>query len=332
MSEQAGIVTSDFRPAWWLRNPHLQTLWPALVRRSQPVSITRERIELPDGDFVDLDWTGEDGPIVVILHGLQGSSRSLHIRGLLGALRGHGFRGVAMHFRGCSGEPNRLLRTYHSGETGDFGHIVRCLNERHPTVPIGAVGFSLGGNVLLKWLAERGGDAETSAAVAVSVPFRLARVADRLERGFSRVYKRHFITDLRRAVLRKFRKRPGPLDLDAVSREWTFRGFDNRVTAPLHGFRDAEHYYDAASCGQYLRDVARPTLIVHALDDPFMTRDIVPSRDELSPFIRLELSAAGGHVGFVEGSTPWSARYWLDQRIVRFLAERLEPARRARSV
>ena len=331
MSEQAGIVTSDFRPAWWLRNPHLQTLWPALVRRPQPVSITRERIELPDGDFVDLDWAGEDGPIVIILHGLQGSSRSLHIRGLLGALRGNGFRGVVMHFRGCSGEPNRLLRTYHSGDTGDFRYIVRHLNERHPTVPIGAVGFSLGGNVLLKWLAERGDDAETSAAVAVSVPFRLARVADRLERGFSRVYKRHFITDLRRAVLRKFRHRPGPLDLDAVSREWSFRGFDNRVTAPLHGFRDAEHYYGVASCGQYLRDVARPTLIVHALDDPFMTRDIVPSRDELSPFIRLELSARGGHVGFVEGSMPWSARYWLDQRIVRFLAERLEPARRARS-
>ena len=183
-----------------------------------------------------------------------------------------------MHLPGCSGEPNRLPRTYHSGETGDFGHVVRSLRERHPSVPLAAVGFSLGGNVLLKWLAERGGAAEVAAAVAVSVPFRLDRAADRLERGFSRMYKRHLIADLRRAVLRKFRHRPGPLDLEAVRREGSFRGFDNRVTAPLHGFRDAGHYYDVASCRRYLRDVARPTLIVHALDDPFMTPDAVPSR------------------------------------------------------
>ena len=324
---QGGVVTSEFRPAWWLPGPHLQTLWAAFVRRPGPVPATRERIELPDGDFVDLDWVGETGPIVLILHGLQGSSRSPHIRGLLDALRGHGFRGVVMHFRGCSGEPNRLLRTYHSGETGDIELVLHRLRERYPAVPVAAVGFSLGGNVLLKWLAERGAAAEVSAAVAVSVPFRLARVADRLERGISRIYKRHFIADLQRSVFRKYRGRPGPLDLDAVGREWSFRGFDNRVTAPLHGFRNADHYYAVASCRQYLSDVVRPTLIIHALDDPFMTREIVPSREELAPCIRLELSAAGGHVGFVEGSTPWSARYWLDERIVRFLVERIGPAK-----
>ena len=200
---------------------------------------------------------------------------------------------------------------------------MRLLRDRYPSTPLAAVGFSLGGNVLLKWLAERGDAAEIAAAAAVSVPFRLAGVADRLERGLSRVYRRHFIADLRRAILRKFENRPGPLDLDAVRRECSFRGFDNRVTAPLHGFRDADHYYAVASCRQYLRDVARPTLIVHALDDPFMTRDIVPAREELAPAIRLELSAGGGHVGFVEGNAPWSARYWLESRIPRFLAEQL---------
>ena len=319
------VATGDFTPAWWLPGPHLQTIWPALARRTPSAPITRERFELPDGDFVDLDRAGESGPIVVILHGLQGSSRSSYARGLLGAFHRRGWRGVVMHFRGCSGEPNRLPRTYHSGETGDFGHVVRSLRERHPSVPLAAVGFSLGGNVLLKWLAERGGAAEVAAAVAVSVPFRLDRAADRLERGFSRMYKRHLIADLRRAVLRKFRHRPGPLDLEAVRRERSFRGFDNRVTAPLHGFRDAGHYYDVASCRRYLRDIARPTLIVHALDDPFMTPDIVPSREELSPCIRLELSAGGGHTGFVEGGAPWSAHYWLDDRIPRFLGGHLDP-------
>ena len=324
------IVSSDFTPAWWLRGPHLQTIWAARVRRTPAIPVSRERIELPDGDFIDLDWAGESGPIAVVLHGLQGSSRSPHVRGLLGAFRRRGWRAAAMHFRGCSGEPNRLPRTYHSGETGDIGHVMRHLRARHPSTPIAAVGFSLGGNVLLKWLAERGAGAEIEAAAAVSVPFRLARVADRLERGFSRVYKRHFIADLQRAVLTKFRHRPGPLDLDAVRREWSFRGFDDRVTAPLHGFRDAEHYYAEASCRQYLRDVVRPTLIVQSIDDPFMTRDILPRVDELSPSIRMECSAAGGHVGFVDGSTPWSARYWLEERIPRFLAERIGADRNPR--
>ena len=324
--ENGSIEASDFSPAWWLPGPHLQTLWPALARRPPRVATTRERVELPDGDFLDIDWTGGSGPIVLVLHGLQGSSRSRHVRGLLAALHRRGFRGAVMHFRGCSGEPNRLLRTYHSGETGDLDHVVRRLRDRHPATPLAAVGFSLGGNVLLKWLAERGAGAEVAAASAVSVPFLLGRVADRLERGFSRLYKRHFIADLHRTIARKFRGRPGPLDLDAVRRDWSFRGFDDRVTARLHGFRDAEHYYAVASCRQYLRGVARPTLIVHALNDPFMTRDLVPTRRELAPSIRLELGPAGGHVGFVEGSPPWSARYWLEDRIPRFLAERLGPA------
>ncbi len=331
MTGHGTIVASGFTPAWWLPGPHLQTLWPAWVRRAPPIPMTRERLELPDGDFIHLDWAGESGPIVVILHGLQGSSRSPHVRGLLGALCRRGWRGAVMHFRGCSGEPNRLLRTYHSGETGDVGHVVRLLRERHPSTPCAAVGFSLGGNVLLKWLAERGDRAEVAAAAAVSVPFRLADAADRLERGFSRAYKRHFIADLHRTVLEKFKHRPGPLDLEAVRRESSFRGFDNRVTAPLHGFRDAEHYYNVASCRQYLRGVARPTLIVHALDDPFMTRDVVPRREELAPSIRLEISASGGHVGFVGGSAPWSARYWLEDRIPRFLAGQLDLARRNHS-
>ena len=321
-SRYGTVVRADFAPAWWLPGPHLQTVWPALLRPTRRVSLTRERLELPDGDFIDVDWAGGAGPVVVILHGLQGSSRSPHVQGLLRAFVRRGWRGAVMHFRGCGGEPNRLPRTYHSGETGDVGYFLRRLREREPSTPVAAVGYSLGGNVLLKWLAERGAGAELAAAVAVSVPFLLARAADRLDRGFSRVYRRHFIVDLHRAVTEKFRSRPGPLDLDAVRGARTFRGFDDRVTAPLHGFRDSAHYYREASSRQYLRAVARPTLILHALDDPFMTRDVVPRRDELPPCVRLELSAAGGHVGFVAGSAPWMARYWLEERIPQFLGER----------
>ena len=325
------VVPADFKPAWWLPGPHLQTVWPALLRPTRPVSLTRERLELPDGDFIDIDWAGDTGPVVVILHGLQGSSRSPHVQGLLRSLTRRGWRSAVIHFRGCGGEANRLPRTYHSGDTGDVGYFLSHLRERYPSTPVAAVGYSLGANVLLKWLAERGAGAEITAAVAVSVPFLLARAADRLDRGISRMYGRHFIADLHRTIREKFRHRPGPLDLDAVRRARTFRGFDDRVTAPLHGFRDAAHYYDEASCRQYLRGVARPTLILHALDDPFMTRDVVPRRDELSPSIRLELSGTGGHVGFVEGGAPWTARYWLEERIPRFLAkqsgfERGEPA------
>ncbi len=314
------VAPADFAPAWWLPGPHLQTVWPAFCRPACPVSLTRERLELPDGDFIDIDWAGDAGPVVVVLHGLQGSSRSPHVRGLLRSLARRGWRSAVIHFRGCGGEANRLPRTYHSGDTGDVGHVLSHLRERHPSTPFAAVGYSLGGNVLLKWLAERGPGAEVAAAVAVSVPFLLARAADRLDRGFSRMYGRHFIADLHRTITEKFRHRPGPLDLDAVRRARTFRSFDDRVTAPLHGFRDAAHYYEEASCRQYLRGVARPTLILHALDDPFMTRDVVPRRDELSSSIRLELSGAGGHVGFVEGGAPWTARYWLEERIPRFLA------------
>ncbi|MCY4221670.1 MAG: hydrolase [Thiotrichales bacterium] len=315
------IAPAEFKPAWWLPGPHLQTIWPAFLRTKRSVSLTRERLELPDGDFIDIDWIGDAGPIVVILHGLQGSSRSPHVRGLLGALAHRGWRGAVMHFRGCGGEPNRLPRTYHSGETGDVGYFLRRLREREPSTPVAAVGFSLGGNVLLKWLAERGVGAELATAVAVSVPFLLAGASGRLDRGISRMYRRHFIVDLHRSITEKFRGRPGPLDLDVVRHTRTFRRFDDRITAPLHGFRDAAHYYREASCRQYLRGVARPTLILHALDDPFMTRDVIPRRDELSPSIRLELSASGGHVGFVKGGTPWTARYWLEERIPRFLAE-----------
>jgi len=223
-----------------------------------------------------------------------------------------------MHFRGCSGESNRRDRAYHSGDTGDLAHVARVLGRRGDG-PFAAVGYSMGGNVLLKWLAEQGEEAPVSAAVAVSVPYELDKATRRLDRGFSRVYQRHLLASLQGKVARKFRRRRAPFDLRAVRRCRNFWEFDDLVTAPLGGFANAGDYYRRSSSRQYLHAIRTPTLLLHARDDPFMTPDVVPRPEELSPTTALELSEQGGHVGFVRGPAPWRARYWLEERIVAFL-------------
>ena len=312
---------SSFRPAWWLSSAHLQTAWQTLFRRPPAVRLRRERLHLPDGDFLDLDWTlNEAAPVAVVLHGLEGSSRSPYARGTLDVLARHGWRAVLMHFRGCSGEPNRLDRGYHSGDTADLEHVVELLRAREPRAPLAAVGYSLGGNVLLKWLGERGARAPVCAAVAVSVPFMLGRVADRLEHGLSRAYQWWLLHSMRTGLRRKFARRPAPVDLTGLSAWRTFRSFDEHVTAPLHGFAGAEDYYRRASSRPFLRGIGVPTLILHARDDPFMDPDVIPASEELSATTTLELSERGGHVGFVAGASPWKPRYWLEERIPAFLA------------
>lgn len=312
-----------FRPPWWLRNPHLQTLWPYLLRRAPRTGFFRERLELPDGDYVDLDWARRDGPfLVLILHGLEGSSRSPYAAGLLRALSRCGWQAVLMHFRGCSGEINRLPRSYHSGETGDVAYVVDALRARQPRTPLAVVGFSLGGNVLLKWLGETGVNAPLAAAVAVSVPFDLSKAALRLDQGFSRLYQWKLLRSLKRKTAVKFSQMSAPVKLGPLSALKSFRRFDDRVTAPLHGFRDADHYYAEASSRRYLRHIRVPTLVIHALDDPFMTPDTPPQPAEVSPTTILETSRRGGHVGFVCGP-PWRPKYWHEQRICEFLTERL---------
>ena len=318
------IVDSNFRPAWWLPGPHLQTLWPNTLRPRPRVRLARERLELPDGDFLDLDWAPDrSGPLVLVLHGLEGSSKSGYAAGILRRLAQTGYQGVLMHARGCSGEPNRLHRAYHAGETGDMSHVVRELTARFPGRPIAAIGYSLGSNALLKWLGETGADNPLDAAVAVSVPFVLGHAHERLQGGVSRLYQWHLMGKMKRGIRRK-RDLPGyPVDVAAVQRLRSFREFDDRVTAPLHGFDGVDDYYGRSSSRQYLGDVQRPTLILHARDDPFMFTHTVPIEPELSPHIRLELSDRGGHVGFVEGKIPGLARYWLERRIPQWLGETL---------
>lgn len=313
-----------FRPAWWLPGPHLQTLWPYFVRRRARVALRWERLELRDGDFLDLAWTaGDSGPIVLVLHGLEGCVYSRYALGLLQAVQRRGWRGVVMHFRGCSGTPNRLARSYHSGETGDLDTVVARLRSREPDTPLAAVGYSLGGNVLLKWLGERGSAAGVQAAAAVSVPFELAAAARHLESGWSRLYQWALVRRMRRSVLHKFADRACPVELHGLGACRTFRAFDDRVTAPLHGFADAADYYRRCSSRAFLRAVQVPTLIVQARDDPFLPAAALPDTREVSDTVRLEIQPRGGHVGFVAGNAPWRAQYWLETRIPAHLAQHL---------
>ncbi len=318
-----------FKPAWWLRNSHLQTLWPAVIRKRTlklAIELERERFELPDGDFLDLDWVNKDakGPIVLVLHGFEGSVNSHYAKGMLNTIDANGWRAVFMHFRGCSGEHNRLQRGYHSGDTSDLAYLVETLQKRERETNFAAIGYSLGGNILLKWLGETGKANPLKAAIAVSVPFELQKAANRIESGFSRFYQWYFLRCLRWRLRKKFERVPSPIDPALIEQVSSMRDFDNIFTAPLYGFRDADDYYRTTSSRQYLKFIEVPTLLVHAKDDPFMTADVIPSPAELSPSVTLEVTDAGGHVGFVSGKYPWRPVYWLEERTPLFFREFLE--------
>lgn len=324
--------TTAFRPAIGLANPHLQTLWGPLWRKLPDLPRTRERLWLRDGDFLDLDWHGPhqpDAPLVMVLHGLTGSSSSPYVKGLQQALQHRGWASVAVNWRGCSGEPNLLPRSYHSGASEDLAEVVSHLRAQRPLAPLYAVGYSLGGNILLKYLGESGSASQLQAAVAVSVPFRLDECADRIGLGFSRVYQAHFMRAMLAYVKdkqRHFQHLGHQENLATLERLGELRNlrnfwdFDGRVTAPLNGFQDAHDYYRRSSSRYFLRDNRTPTLIIQSSDDPFVFTHSVPRANELAPLTHLELHSRGGHVGFVEGSLR-NPSYYLERRIPRWLVE-----------
>ena len=320
------IMQSSFKAAWWLPGGHAQTLGPAFMRRTPSMKLDRERLTLPDGDFIDLAWTeNNNGSIVIILHGLEGSLHSHYALGLLQALQQRGFCPVFMHFRGCSGTHNLKARGYHSGETGDLRHVIQILRERYPGRKLAAVGFSLGGNVLLKYLGEEQTQCILSAAACVSVPFELSRAADRLNQGLSKLYQSHLLRHMRTRLTDKFRLRnDAPFALSDMAQWNNFHLFDNFVTAPLHGFSGSEEYYRLCSSRQFLKNITVPTLILHAEDDPFLPVDAIPTAAEVPDKVFLELSHTGGHVGFVGGNLPWRPQYWLEKRIPEFLNDYLK--------
>lgn len=286
----------------------------------------RERWELPDGDFLDVDVGADPGPrapLVLVLHGLEGSSRRRYVVSACAQLSSRGLRPVAMNFRGCGGEMNRLPRLYHSGETQDPAWVLGEMRRRWPDRAVGALGFSLGGNVLLKLMGEAddGGAALLDGAVAISVPMDLAAGGRLLERTFmGRAYTRYFLRSLKRKVRAKEPLLRPRVDVGATLRARTLREFDEAATSPLHGFRDADDYYARCSSASFLSGVAVPTLVVHALDDPFLPPQALP-RPALAanPWIHPVLLPHGGHVGFLEG-TPWAPRLWGEEEGARFLA------------
>ena len=316
------LPARDYAPAPWLPGPHLPTLWAALCRHVDLPPLSQERLELPDGDFLDLTSSPDQiGPWVLILHGLEGSQDSSYVCAMFAALHSAGYRAVLMHFRGCSGTPNRLPRSYHSGDTGDAAAVVSHITRRYGAPPFAAIGYSLGGNVLLKWLGESGTTTPFQTAVAVSVPFSLAACADRLASGASRLYQWHLVRSMQARFTAKFGRGDNLLGVKDVRTLDSFWRFDDAVTAPLHGFRDVDDYYARASCAQFLGGIAVPTLVLHAEDDPFVPAYAIPKATELGAAVRLELAAHGGHVGFITGNTPGRARYWLEPRIIGHLNE-----------
>ncbi|WP_372866015.1 hydrolase [Pseudomonas sp.] len=327
-------MNPTFKAAWWLPGPHLQTLWNPLCRKPPDLQRRRERLWLEDGDFLDLDWHGPHeatAPLVLVLHGLTGSSSSHYVLGLQQALAARGWASVALNWRGCSGEPNLLARGYHSGASDDLAETIGHLRALRPMTPLYVVGYSLGGNVLLKYLGETGGDSLVQGAAAVSVPFRLDQCADRLGLGFSRIYQAHFMNEMVAYVKTKQRlfahqgmaDRLSTLDnLGALDGMRTFWDFDGRITAPLHGFSDAQDYYKRSSSRYFLGSIATPTLLIQAADDPFVFRHSLPEAGELSPSTQFELHEHGGHVGFIDGS-PRRPGYYLERRIPQWLAEQV---------
>lgn len=314
----------SYRAPAWLPGGHLQTLFASLCVRTPRVAYRRERLELADGDFLDFDWIdgARDAPVVVLFHGLEGSAGSPYARCLMARVRMHAWHGVVAHFRGCSGQDNRLPRAYFAGDSADVERILRHVRDRHPGAPVHAVGVSLGGNALLKWLGERGeaAGALVARAAAVSAPLDLAAAGAALDRGFNRhVYTAHFLATLKRKALHKARQFPGLLDAEATSAATTFREFDTLVTARLHGFRDADDYWARVSSKPLLKSIAVPTLVINARNDPFLPASALPTRADVSSAVTLEQPENGGHAAFPSGPFPGNLD-WLPLRLMQHLA------------
>lgn len=320
------LIDSSYRAPLWLRNPHLHTIVAAKMRKGPTIEWSRQRIDTPDGDFIDLDILGDlragasmerkdatnaagtgARTTVLLLHGLEGSSSRTYIRGMAAALQRPGTTVIAVNFRGCSGEPNRLARSYHSGATEDLRTILEAVGGAFSRIH--AVGFSLGGNMLLKYLGEEGSASRIERAVAVSVPCDLAGSAHQLATRENRLYMWNFMRSLRAKMQQKASAFPGQIDIDGLESMTTFHEFDDRFTAPLHGFRDAEHYWASCSSMHFLSDIHVPTLLLNAIDDPFLSEGCFPIQTcNDSEFVTLEMPETGGHVGFLARGVVYSER------------------------
>lgn len=318
-----------YRPAWWVPGAHAQTLWGKFLRRRPKLPLRIQRLVTPDGDLVELHRLAapiEGAPRLFLLHGLEGTVRSHYVGGFFAEAQRRGWNADLLIFRGCGDAPNMARRFYHSGETTDFAFALESVIAESPDTPIGLAGVSLGGNVLVKWLGERGGKTppQVRGAAAVSVPYDLERGSRHISRGFSRVYERHFLRTLKDKARVKLARYPDLLDAGRLERAATLYDFDDVLTAPVHGFADAHHYYSRSSALGFVRDVRLPTLLLSAVDDPFLPPEVLDEVREQAagnPALTLEFVARGGHVGFVSGRLPWQPFYYAEWRATEFLSE-----------
>jgi predicted alpha/beta-fold hydrolase len=331
------IISSPFRPHGLLNNTHVQTIWPALIRKTPKVVTFRERLTTTDNDFLELDWLEQsERPLILLIHGLASSSKAKYMLGLQNAFQQRGYASVAMNLRGCGGQPNRKAKSYHAGVSDDLELVVSSLRRRFPKRPIGALGFSLGANVLLNWLADYQHSADLFAAASVSAPLQLNLATQQLQQGFAKLYGQYLLAAMKQSHREKLKYfiQTGLTDqlepltrTPSVRKIKTIADFDEHITAPLHGFKNAQDYYQKASAKHKLRQIHTPTLILHAEDDPFMPPEILPTKAELSNSVAVEVSPYGGHVGFVSADPLGRPTYWLETRIPDFFDELLNEAK-----
>lgn len=320
------LLTSTFKPAWWLRSAHGQTILAKYLRPKLKANGITEVFTLADGDFIELLWselpaTKANKPIIILLHGLAGSSASHYIKGMMQALSQAGFIALLMHFRGCGSKPNHQAKSYHSGAYHDFAELVIHLQQHFPNHPLAAIGFSLGGNVLVNYLAKLAHNPLTAAAM-VCAPLHLATCSKRINQGFSKLYQRYLINNLKRATEHKISQGLiASISIKALAEVKTIYQFDQLVTAPINGFIDAEDYYQQVSGRDLLQHITTPSLVIHAKDDPFLAHHHILPRSKLCSNIYFEVANHGGHVGFVAGRNPFRPQFYLEQRIPQFLAE-----------
>lgn len=325
-------MNGTFHPSWWCRSAHAQTIAGAILRGSFKLTFYRERFELSDGDFLDLDFlkapslsSREAVPLVVILHGLEGSSRAPYVQSLMREIHAHGWDSVAVNMRGCSGEPNRLKQTYHSGKTEDLGSVIRHLIKNEGRQKIYLVGYSIGGNILLKWLGEHEAEItpQIQTAAAISVPYDLTKSVELMDKGFNRnVYTRTLLRSLKSKVSLKEKQFPGVIRYKRIKKCTTFREFDREATASLNGFQNEDDYWSKTSCKNFLKSITIPTLLVHAVDDPFFPAKLMPM-DSIHSTVSLNslIVPHGGHLGFVAGRWPWKQEPWLERQVMAFFSK-----------
>jgi uncharacterized protein len=334
--------SSAYAAPWWLGGysnssqhansfgAHAQTVYPSLFGAKPAITYTRERWDTtphgkPDGDFIDVDRIAStrdahDKPVLVVFHGLEGSSDACYARNLMFEAERRGWRGMVPHFRSCSGEVNRLPRAYHSGDAAEIDWILRRVKAEAPHQPLYVAAISLGGNATLKWLGEQGSHATplVTAAAAISAPLDLMAAGEALEQGFCKLYTWNFLKTMKAKAFNKLQQHPGMFRADIARAAKTLREYDNEITAPLHGYKDTDDYWTRASSKPGLIDVRVPTLVLNAKNDPFLPAAALPTPAEVSSDVRLDFPDQGGHVGFLQGSFPGHGR-WMASRVMRFI-------------